>query len=319
MIESGKGLTVFARAAGPVVENTFLLLIEGKHLYQSVKVPVEALNPAIEEQARKEHTAQSYIMPSLGVGGSGSVKSKSEKQILAEKKNRAEECLQQFRYCIRDHGTQNPIAVDSIMCPLMTAKLFCNKCDGLWPHNRLTDHSFLIPSSFVANEMRQIFLLHFQCQSCRQVHVSFLVERTGLKLTLCGRSPIEEIGCPKFISNSVRKYYRGAMIAFNSGAILPAIAMLRIMIEQHMRQVIGAGDKRTSGDELIAAYAKKLDPDFTRQHQSLKPVYEVLSDALHSAKDDDPEVFTRELNRVLAHLEAKEVFERLLGKKRHAN
>lgn len=305
----------FVRESEPIFEKAFLDLIESKHLYQSVRVGVNGLKLAIKDRARKALSAQSYIMPSLGGGSPSFGKAKSWKQILAEYEQEAFDCLQQAPCIIGSQVGKHADPNCSIVCPLPVAKLYCNDCGGLWPHKRLADHSFLIPISRVGNEIHQLFLLHFQCSNCTHGRSSILVKRAGPKLTLCGRSPIEEIDCPKFIASSIRKFYRGAMIAFNSGAILPAIAMLRVMIEQHMRQTIGAEDKRMSGDELTAAYAKKLNPDFMRQHQSLKPVYDALSNAIHLAKDDDPEIFIMGLKQALTHLEAKKDFERLFGGK----
>jgi hypothetical protein len=58
-------------------------------------------------------------------------------------------------------------------------------------------------------------------------------------------------------------------------------------------------------------YASSLDPDFNRRCQSLKPVYTTLSEAIHAAIDDKPDIFEQERAKILSHFEAKEVFERL--------
>jgi hypothetical protein len=124
---------------------------------------------------------------------------------------------------------------------------------------------------------------------------------------------MEEIEIPRYSPKQVGKFYRGAVLAFNCGAYLPAIFMLRTTIEQFMRLAISAGDKKMSGEELTDAYASSLDADFNNRSQSLKPVYATLSDAIHAAKDDNAQLFEAEQRKVLAHFEAKEVFERLAG------
>jgi len=118
--------------------------------------------------------------------------------------------------------------------------------------------------------------------------------------------------CPRFIPSNIKKYYCGAVIANNSGATLPALFMLRTTIEQHMRLAAKVTDKRLTGDELTNIYSASLHVDFNRQYQSLKPIYEVLSDAIHGVKDDNPTLFEDERTKVLAHFEAKEMFERLV-------
>jgi hypothetical protein len=83
------------------------------------------------------------------------------------------------------------------------------------------------------------------------------------------------------------------------------------MIEQHMRGAVNAGERKMTGDELADAYAATLDSDFNRRCQSLKPVYVALSEAIHAAIDDKPEIFDIERTKILSHFEAKEVFKRL--------
>jgi len=159
--------------------------------------------------------------------------------------------------------------------------------------------------------MQQIFVLQYECQNCKGEPVSFLVKRDGVRITLTGRSPIEKVNVPNFIPKNVRKYYRGSLVAFNSGANLPAMFMLRTMIEQHMRSTVKAGSQRMTGEELAAAYSDTLGAIFNSQFQSLRPVYLALSEAIHAALDDKPEIFEAEHANILRHFEAKEAVERL--------
>lgn len=297
----------FLRISSSAIENAFLLLLENKHLYQSVEIATSGFSGFIDRESKKELALRSMIAP----GRSGGMPFKSREQILEDCKTNAEENLRTRHYQMRFGN--NPVQASSIVISVPTIKAICQNpgCGGLWPHNACPDPSFFIPSTQIVSGLRQIFVLQYQCQTCKKEPISFLVKRDGLKLTLTGRSPMEAIEIPRFLPKHVRKFYRGALLAFNCGAVLPGIFMLRTMIEQHMRVTVNAGENKMTGDELTEAYAETIHPDFVRRFQSLKPVYSSLSETIHAAVDDNPELFDCERLKILAHFEAKEAFERL--------
>ena len=128
-----------------------------------------------------------------------------------------------------------------------------------------------------------------------------MVTRDELRLTLSGRSVIEHIEVPAYIPKNLRRYYSGAVLAYNCNQVLPALFMLRTLIEQHMRSVAGDGHK--SGDALCDAYAKTLDDAFKKKFPSLGEAYDKVSDALHAAREDE-KLFKEQRDRILPHFDA---------------
>jgi hypothetical protein len=164
-------------------------------------------------------------------------------------------------------------------------------------------------------DFKQTFVLPLECQGCRSNVVVFMVARLREKITLVGRSQFEEVMIPDYIPKPVRDFYSQARVAFNCGQTLPAIFMLRTLIEQHMRHMTKATGE-TSGDELCESYAKTLDKDFNERFPSFKVIYSDLSDAMHRAESND-ELFTSNLNKICVHFEAIVVFEKArIGGKR---
>lgn len=301
----------FSEIASTAIEDAFRTLLENKHLYQSVEISTSGFAQYIDREAQREISLQAVAMPGRGFYVSSS---RSKEQILEDCRKKAVEGLRNVQCQMKFNET--PLQTGSFGISVPTIKAVCQNlgCGGLWPHNACPDPSWFIPSESMPSGLQQIFVLRYQCQACKKEPVTFLVKRDGQKLTLTGRSPMEAVDVPNYVPKPTRKYYKGAVIAFNSGAILPAIFMLRTMIEQYMRATVNAGKKKKTGDELTDAYASSLDPDFNRRCQSLKPVYTTLSEAIHAAIDDKPDVFEQERAKILSHFEAKEVFERLAVK-----
>jgi hypothetical protein len=141
--------------------------------------------------------------------------------------------------------------------------------------------------------------------------VVFLVTRKtkqdGVKLQLTGRSVFEQVEVPTYIPKEQAKFYSGALVAFNSGGqVLPALFMLRTLIEQHMRSQTGKQELR--GDDLCDEYAKGLDGGFKAKFPSFKDIYGELSNALHAAVEDE-ELFESERKRIESHFRGKQTFD----------
>jgi adenylate kinase len=73
--------------------------------------------------------------------------------------------------------------------------------------------------------------LSYQCQSCKGVPEVFLVRREHLKRTNAGRAPIEHVEVPKDIPKHVSRFFRGAIVAHQSGQTLAGIFLLQTLIE----------------------------------------------------------------------------------------
>ena len=167
-------------------------------------------------------------------------------------------------------------------------KTFCGWCRSKESFNLLSTEK-CSPHTFVSSQVRQFFSVPVQCQACKASEIVFLVTRDRLKLTLTGRS----------------EFYSQAVIAYNSGHFLPALFLLRTLIEQHMRATTKKGELR--GDDLCDEYASSLPDGFKQTFPSLKSVYGNLSDVLHRA-DESKDLFDAELRRIDVHFQGLEAF-----------
>jgi len=163
----------------------------------------------------------------------------------------------------------------------------------------------------------ELFLFPYQCQQCKTAPIFYLVRRKGLKLTLCGRDPIEALDLPSFLPKEQRKHFSSAVIAHNAGQTLAAIFLLRTFIEQFWisldlcakskDRTTGAEVLRTTGDELGAAYSKTLPDALRSQFPSLSDLYGRLSVAMHTA-DPDVELFETAKIQIIEHFDARRLF-----------
>lgn len=189
---------------------------------------------------------------------------------------------------------------------------FCSSCKARKPHNPCSDRS--APHSVFP--AAPVLCIPLQCQGCKRAMVVFLVTRRktkeGVGVKLTGRSIFEEVEVPDFIPASQEKFYSQALIAFNSGQTLPALFMLRTLIEQYMRAELAssapadANYEALRGDALCDKYADLLDGGFKQEYPSLKDVYGKLSGALHRA-DANESLFESEIQRTRLHFQAKKL------------
>jgi hypothetical protein len=162
--------------------------------------------------------------------------------------------------------------------------------------SRMASH----PASF------QLFVLTYQCETCRKVPVAFIVKRNGWKLTLEGRSPFEEVVVPKFIPKGERWLFSGAIVATQTGNTLAGLFYLRSFIEQFARRQTGIWD-RQPGEVILDAYQALL-PEKVRDHMpSLRSWYERLSEPIHSAKPDEA-IFQEALREIIEHFDFRRIY-----------
>lgn len=260
------------------ISSTVALLLESKHLYQSMEVGFDEVrnaplsnekvplllnsNPARTKEAlinsfatgawSFEAEVHEYTGASAAIGGSESV---------------------------------------TLVAP--TIKISCNHCDAVCPpHNSgfkglrepILQLTLKPPSTGV--KIVQVFFLPYQCQSCRGEPLIFVVRRCGTKLQIVGRSQFEKVQVPKSIPREEKEYYSDAVIAFQTGRILAALFYLRTLVEQYFRRILRT-DERVSGEDLGDQYATLLDDEFPKKFTSLKTVYQKLSSRLHSAEKDE--------------------------------
>lgn len=162
------------------------------------------------------------------------------------------------------------------------------------------------PAMPEAGAKNQLFACTYQCQRCMGTYEAFLVRRVGPKITLCGRAPIEFSDVPAYIPGPVRKHFANAAVAANAGQILPALFLLRTVIEQEARAKTGLKDVRPT-DKVMDTYMEQLPENFRSQFPSLRSLYDDLSAAMHEAREDD-ELFRKAFAEIDRHFEARKVF-----------
>lgn len=188
-------------------------------------------------------------------------------------------------------------------------KLFCERCDRTEAFNLLSAESFLDRGGSAMEHRHsttiQVFALSFLCQSCKFVPEVLLIRRVGLKLTLCGRAPMEVANVPTVIPKTVRRFYSGAIVAHQSGQTLAGNFMLRALIEQWARSQV----QEPSGEEdtLVDGYMATLPDDFKGRFYSMRELYSDLSEDIHAATGS-AELFDRAAGEITKHFEARRLF-----------
>jgi len=273
------------------IENEILskitLLLESKHLYQSVVVDFA--------KASEDPLGLPKQLRPIVTGGTFP---ENEDGLIRDY------AVKPWRFEPEVHGWEHRFGGlssigDSNKLPSLTLrpiKINCDHCDAILPaHNAGFRELLFLTSELTVKQQTetmdsaqivQIFCFPFQCQSCRGEPIVFMVRREGLKLTVVGRSHFEKVQTPPFIPKQEREYYTDAVIAFRAGRTLAALFYLRTMIEQYFRRVLKISEK-LSGDELGDRYAGLLADDFPRRFKSLRTVYEELSVKIHSANKDE--------------------------------
>jgi hypothetical protein len=133
----------------------------------------------------------------------------------------------------------------------------------------------------------------------------FLIRRVGDKLTLCGRAPMEVAPAPKVIPKTIRHFYCGAVVAYQSGQTLAAIFMLRTVIEQWARSQLQKPPEQ--GDNLMDEYMGSLPKDFNDRFPSMRALYDDLSADMHGAVGS-AELFVRAPEQIVEHFDARRIY-----------
>jgi hypothetical protein len=193
-------------------------------------------------------------------------------------------------------------------------KLFCSKCDGretfspLW-HVDVVDELLKLPPQPRVQpppSCFQLFLLLYQCQVCHGAPEAFLIRRQGWQLILEGRSPMEYAEVAAFIPKVERPFFRDAVVAMHGGKTLAALFYLRTFLEQFARRQTGISG-RSTGEEMMDAYTKRLPASLRDQMPSLGEWYERLSEAVHEARQDE-ELFEKAKAAIENHFDIRRVF-----------
>jgi hypothetical protein len=295
-------------------------LLTNRHLYQSIEVSVSATNEHIQALAKASEAA---IRTTLLSSGGGVAEGGAMKTFLESAKVRDSALAATWDVTpppTTMFGLPAAKHPDIIYFDLPTIFTVCSnpKCKQRSPFNPSPLHEPVGSScgEVVARDMCegvQVFVCAYQCQSCKTEPLVFLIRRRGGKLTLAGRSRIENISAPAFLPKHVREFYSDAVIAFNSGKPLPGLFMLRVVIEQfwsdlERRRVLIVSDERgrLHADQLADAYNSILPPEFRDRFPSLGKIYKDISERLHNATADT-ELFEKSEREIVEHFDARRV------------
>ncbi len=198
----------------------------------------------------------------------------------------------------------------SIGIYLQSVKTRCGFCGEVSPLNLIKAGDLMegvwSRSEPLLEKNNQAYVFAFRCQSCRRGVEFFMVSRDGAKLTLTGRSPMERVDVPPFIPKKQSRYYSAAIIAFNSGQILPGLFMQRTFIEQCVRDETRMKAEKEV-DRVLEQYMTTLHVDFRDRFPSLAAIYSRLSEAIHKA-DESAELFANSHREIDTHFDAKRLY-----------
>ncbi len=278
-------------------------LLEDKHLYQNLDVNYPEFRELFEE----------YVLPELR----GSFPTFDQEEEIQEDY----ELGKFIKWRIIDPNDPkspgslvNPEEIQTIIRFIYfeppTVRTFCAHCKNKQPFNFMSGFEVLdsYRENVVNNDssITQVFIFMYQCQQCKELPEVFMVRRKNLKLTLSGRSPMETVEVPNFLPKNQHKFFSDSTVAFNSGQVLAAIFLLRTFIEQYVRPVNSKPRSRDI-DAIFNDYSDALDIRIKEHSPSLKKVYEILSEDMHSATGSE-NVFLQARAEIIEHFDAKRLY-----------
>jgi hypothetical protein len=154
----------------------------------------------------------------------------------------------------------------------------------------------------------QLFVIVFQCQRCEGLPEAFFLRLEEMILVLEGRSPIEHVEVHGTIPKKEAKWFRDALVAYQSGKTLAGLFYLRTFVEQFGRRLTEMLDMKETGDVILSAYAETLPPKVRDSAPSLRDCYDKLSAAIHGAKED-AELFEATRAKIEKHFDFRKLYE----------
>lgn len=204
-------------------------------------------------------------------------------------------------------------AIQELHFEVPHVKLYCGTCESIEAFNPVGDGSpvygtmwRLRADALTDDVTTQTFAFPYLCQSCKRVPEVLLVRREGLTLTLCGRSPMEAVPVPADIPKPVRRFYSGAVVAYQSGQVLAGNFMLRTLIEQFARSVCHV-QPEARADEVLDQYMATLPSDFKDRFRSMKELYGKLSADIHGGIGEAA-LFENSQRDIIEHFQARRLF-----------
>lgn len=272
---------------GLLVQEQVKILLENKHLYQSIRIDHKVL----DEDLKKHYKID-------------------------------QKSIESYESCIYDEwfpsnpSNHRPPSYRTEKMPsfvhfdMPDVKLYCQKCKRKEAFNIIATENFLQQNIFtpfkdIKKHTIQVFAVSLLCQSCKSLPEVFLIRREDMKLIICGRAPIEEVEVPKDIPKIITKYYSDAVVAYQSGQTLAGNFLLRTLIEQWSLEKVQ--NSKLRADEIIDKYMESLPDNFNRQFKSMREIYGKLSEDIHKAVGSS-ELFEEAKEVIIEHFEARRLF-----------
>lgn len=285
-------ITGYADELGESIADAFRRLLETKHLYQSVKVEESAATKNF--WTRVESRVRGHLQQT--------------KTLSYEPSTRRWMLAQDYRPI--PLADTRPDAPHSIAFDPTHAKLYCRTCGRIEAFNRVSGASAIhvaeypLPVIGMKGTIEQVYTLCYLCQSCKKFPEVFMIRRTGGKLTLVGRTPMEHVDVPAVIPKDIAKFYSGAVIAHQSGQTLAGLFMLRTASEQFARKWAVPEDRSQAA---IDKYMASLPDDFKGRFPSLADIYSQLSADIHAATGS-AELFIDMTGKFVEHFDARRLY-----------
>lgn len=287
----GDVLSGYSDEFGMLVAEALKRLLETKHLYQSVVVNADDFENDFWNRVSndvKDHLGSNDIFPDDGFHMPWNPD--------------------------EDYGvtpiSANRLGVPRVVFKPLHVKVFCRICQRVEPFNPVAAGSAVDSTKYerpiIKGEpaIEQVYSFTLLCQSCKRFPEVFLVRRTGPKLVLSGRSPMEHVPVPQFVPKEIEQYYSGSVIAYQSGQTLAALFLLRTACEQWARKF---ADPRDFADDAMKKYMAKLPEDFKSRFPSLPDIYSKLSADIHAAIGST-QLFEQMIKDLNEHFQARQVF-----------
>jgi hypothetical protein len=269
----------YIQACSEAVVEAMKLLLQTKHLYQSVSVNFAAIRARAKSLTE---VSRHRIFDAVTKDGS-TIRWLPEDIPVRDQIARA---------ALRD-------ASGEICWRMPHIKTYCGTCKRLEPFN---GQQVIELTQEDGSAFKQVFGMVYQCQSCKGMPEVFLVRRQGNKITLCGRSPMEHVTVPDAIPAPIARFYSGATVAFQSGETLAALFLLRTACEQWVRRFAEKPDDRV--DAAIESYMASIPEGLRDSMPSMRDIYGTLSDAVHTA-NESVEVFEAHAQAVTKHFDIR--------------
>jgi len=280
-----------------------------------------SLGENLREMLETKHLYQSYEVDSSKNKILASLNDAMENVDSPDDKSKIESILSSLRKCTWDLISPFTIARKENKVPfdyfssvlrisLPTVKLYCSsqKCRRIEPYNPCLSAGYsshiVMNYGYIQDTPEQLFVLEYECQSCKGTPTVFIIRRQGWKITITGRCPIEVVPVSGVFPKDFKKYISDAQIAHNSGQTLAGLFFLRTFIEQFTRSLYPGIEM---ADKVLEEYTKNLPEDFKSRFPSLSKIYADLSDKLHRA-DGSVEMFESGVKDLTEHFNARKLF-----------